>query len=133
MIDTNASVLLWSDPTYNCIKFLRFHINLPGFRYPSKDFDIALQYDNFRLNLTSDVMYTSSPIGIALDDGFGKILWNTSKIVDCYGHGICTENEGSLVCQCDKDYYGDCQAKICPTGLAWYDYYYHYYMKLHII
>jgi hypothetical protein len=43
------------------------------------------------------------------------------KIVECSGHGTCS-NSPEYTCNCDRGYMGgDCSLRTCPTGYSWFD------------
>lgn len=41
----------------------------------------------------------------------------------CSGHGICLSNNATIACSCFDGYHGgDCSARVCPSGQAWFDF-----------
>ena len=75
------------------------------------------------LQLTTAVKHSTPevfdvPVGLLIDRGLGAPQWG--DYLDCYGNGRCTGLEGNFVCDCDKGFFGDCQARSCPSGKAWF-------------
>jgi hypothetical protein len=58
------------------------------------------------------------PVGLVLDIGLGPALWD--DVVECFGSGTCPGLAGNFVCECQRGYFGNCQARTCPLGRAWF-------------
>lgn len=60
-----------------------------------------------------------TPVGIVLDKGLGP-PYAFGDYTECYSRGRCSGKAGNFECQCYAGYYGDCQARSCPSGPAWF-------------
>ena len=110
-LDDENNLVMWSDPEENQIAYQRyikepFDLFSPGVAFePNEDPKRAGIKEYF-------------PVGLAIDIGLGPPLWNDQ--VDCYGNGICLGLEGNFECECLSGYFGDCLARTCPLGRAWF-------------
>eukprot|EP00600_Ochromonadales_sp_CCMP1393_P008969 CAMPEP_0174963692 /NCGR_PEP_ID=MMETSP0004_2-20121128/5468_1 /TAXON_ID=420556 /ORGANISM="Ochromonas sp., Strain CCMP1393" /LENGTH=1166 /DNA_ID=CAMNT_0016212339 /DNA_START=204 /DNA_END=3703 /DNA_ORIENTATION=+ len=110
-IDDNSFFILWSDVTNKVISFQRYikqflDLFSPGIVYtPLND-----------PRQTSLKEYY--PVAMVIDKGLGPPQWD--DFTECYGNGVCLGREGNFECQCDRGYFGNCQARTCPKGRAWF-------------
>jgi hypothetical protein len=109
LLDDNMEYLLWSDRSRKEINF---------YRYTFRENDQTKSGTAFQQLLATNQIYPDIPVGLLLDRGLGTPRWG--KYLDCYGKGVCTGLAGNWECQCFKGYFGDCQARTCPTGRAWF-------------
>jgi len=58
------------------------------------------------------------PVGMAIDRGLSAPTF--ADTFDCYGNGVCGGLAGNWTCTCHQGFYGDCQARTCPKGKAWF-------------
>lgn len=110
-LDDSQNLVLWSDIDAQQIAFQRyikepFDLFSPGVAYVPNN-------DPRRTHLKQ--FY---PVALVIDIGLGPPLWD--DLVECYGNGVCLGLEGNFECKCKRGYFGDCQARTCPTGRAWF-------------
>lgn len=110
-LDVDNTFLLFSDASRGIV----------GYRFYNYDPDNTFQYGIGFSGMSDGSIEQRIPravVGLALDFGMGKLY--DDSILDCYGRGRCLGLEGNYVCECDRGFYGDCQAAQCPTGPSWW-------------
>ena len=121
VIATNTNIAM-TNPSYLAIDELNQHVlfsdttlNKIGYaRYKKLRFQDKFEYGE----AFSGGAEKAVPVGMAFDRGLGSPIWGS--YLDCYGNGRCLGYTGKFECQCNKGYYGDCQAAECPKGPAWF-------------
>jgi len=115
-VDEMNQLLLWSDTAYSkrTVGFARY--KKLTIAYDSQAPGIALKYTSAVKRSTPNVF--DYPVGLLIDRGLGPPQWG--NYLDCYGNGKCTGLSGNFVCECYAGFFGDCQARTCPTGPAWF-------------
>ena len=110
-LDDKSNLVLWSDPAQKEVAYQRyikepFDLFSPGVAFVPNNDPVRLGWKEYY------------PVGLVIDIGLGPALWD--EVVDCYGNGKCLGFEGNFECECVKGYYGDCKARSCPVGRAWF-------------
>lgn len=110
-LDDQNNLVMWTDLKEQAISFQRyiaepFDLFSPG---------VAFTPERDPVRISQREYY---PVGLAIDIGLGPALWN--DVIQCYGNGICLGLEGNFECKCIRGTYGDCQARQCPVGKAWF-------------
>lgn len=112
-IDDYSSMVLWSD---NITIGYEYYIETQGLSggvaFGPK---INPADKNLQQPYSKDYL---KPVGLYIDRGIGVVQFNGYQ--DCYGQGRCLGFSGNYVCQCYDGYEGDCKAKSCPKGRAWW-------------
>ena len=105
VIDDWASLVLWSDYGGKKISYDRYRTLADDLYSPGTAFTLRDGHQYY-------------PVGMAIDRGLGTPRW--SNYLECYGNGLCKGLEGKWSCQCYDGFFGDCQARTCPKGRAWF-------------
>lgn len=139
--DAHRKLLVWSDPTTKTISIARYpyRIDYSRSQDPLSFRTIYTSPDALAHPLSVDVandIFPKIPVGIYLDKGSISTLWGSAGRTDlagveaselppitleCYGLGSCGGLAKNWVCECNADQYGNCLAKECPKGLAWFN------------
>eukprot|EP00601_Ochromonadales_sp_CCMP2298_P000370 CAMPEP_0173180592 /NCGR_PEP_ID=MMETSP1141-20130122/6800_1 /TAXON_ID=483371 /ORGANISM="non described non described, Strain CCMP2298" /LENGTH=1152 /DNA_ID=CAMNT_0014103457 /DNA_START=210 /DNA_END=3668 /DNA_ORIENTATION=- len=110
-IDDNALILLWSDASEKVINFVRYvkqflDLFSPGVVYTPI------------MDTRQKSLREFYPVAMVIDKGLGPPKWD--DYTECYGNGVCVGRGGNFECRCNKGFFGDCQARTCPLGKAWF-------------
>jgi hypothetical protein len=128
-LDDWAYLVLWSDyslmqVTCTLISKPRVYIDVVHVVF------VVLQISYDRYRTIADDLYSPGtafggrdghyyqPVGLAVDRALGIPQW--SNYLECYGNGRCEGIDGKWMCSCYEGYFGDCQARTCPKGRAWF-------------
>lgn len=110
-LDSWNNLVLWSDFKMQEVNFDRIFEVALDFSTP------GIGYASSRIQgIASNI--TFAPVGVIIDRGLGSPQWG--DYLDCFGHGQCLGYSGNWECQCDDGYFGNCNMKSCPYGLAWF-------------
>ncbi len=109
-LDEGNQIVLWSDPALRSVGWARYKDRYKDLLNPGTVF-APLE----KPGVGPNPYYV---VGMAFDKGLGSPQWG--RYLDCYGNGVCLGLEGNYVCQCNRGFYGDCQARSCPVGKAWF-------------
>lgn len=139
--DSHRKLLIWSDTTKKTVNIARYPFRKDSTRAqdPLSFRTIYTSPDELAYPLSVDVandIFPKIPVGIYLDKGSVSELWGSvgrtdlsgvdeedmpQVVEECFGLGKCLGLEGNWVCDCNKDQHGNCLAKQCPKGLAWFN------------
>lgn len=109
-LDEKTSFILWSDIGYEQINFARYLVAFDDFFSPGVGYD--------PVNIPNRGVNEYLPVYLLFDAGLGPPRWG--EYIDCYGNGVCQGLEGNFECKCTKNFYGDCNSRLCPMGRAWF-------------
>lgn len=109
LLDEKTEYLLWSDTSTKQIHFHRSHY---------REIDQSVSGKAFEQDMVQHQIVPDAPVAMMLDRGLG--LPRFGRYLECYGNGECLGLEGNWECKCFDGYFGDCQARTCPTGRAWF-------------
>ena len=116
-IDDLKNVLVWSDPSLRSVRYKYYDEKMfEDFQEHADRSTDAVKFTAYQ-GVGSSVLDTSIPVGLTLDRGLGPPRFVHKE---CYGNGRCTGFSGKFVCECYDGFYGDCQARSCPRGPAWF-------------
>lgn len=137
-LDDSHSIMMWSDTQFMRVRanwYMDTHVlensffsNTALIKNPTgmlqsfgTDYKAYEAYHGYQDPQTGADFFVKPvvPVGIALDNGLGgSIKFGNYK--ECFGNGKCSGISGNFVCQCNDGYYGNCQSRTCPRGLAWF-------------
>jgi len=112
-IDDYSSMVLWSD---NTTIGYEYYLQTPGL-YGGVAYGPKINPNDKNMQQPYSKDYLK-PVGMYIDRGLGIVQFDGYQ--DCYGQGVCMGFSGNFICKCYDGYEGDCQAKTCPTGKAWW-------------
>ena len=112
-IDDYSSMVLWTDNSTVGYEYYIKTLGLSG--------GVAFGPNLNPTSKTKQQPYSKDflrPVGMYIDRGLGVVSFDGYQ--DCYGQGRCLGFSGNFACECYDGYYGDCRAKSCPKGKAWW-------------
>jgi hypothetical protein len=122
-MDDNTTTLYFTDPSERQMSYVRYvsDLNYMGFYLPNIAFnyngsDTGMAFYMPRMQHQPRIPYY--PVGMAIDRGLGPI--QKRDYHDCFGNGVCPGASGNWTCECNDGFFGNCAARSCPTGLAWF-------------
>jgi hypothetical protein len=121
-MDDNTTTLYFTDPVERHMSFVRYESDVDFTGYVSNlifnfnGSDTGTAYTVPHVRHQPGVPYY--PVGMGIDRGLGPPAFE--GYLDCFGNGICGGAAGNWTCKCNEGFFGNCAARTCPKGLAWF-------------
>jgi hypothetical protein len=112
-MEDKDAVIFYADTAKRAIKYFRYY-SRSDYKYASDDNGLAFSYP--QVVGKGDTPF--EPVAMTVDNGLGRPEFDTYW--DCYGNGVCQGVAGNFECRCHDGFFGDCQARYCPKGPAWF-------------
>ena len=112
VIDDATETLFWSDAVLQKVSYTTYAVHNAepsNYSYVYTDQERVFTFGG-------DAAY---PVGLCIDDGLSAPTFN--GFLECYGNGVCLGASGNFECQCFDGFFGDCRARMCPKGPAWFN------------